>query len=411
MPEFLKLIPPGEALKCWFDYIPAQPTIPERIKTTDALGRVLAEDIIAPHPLPTFPRSTVDGYAVISKDTFGASDSLPIYLNITGEVPMGFKPENQVVTGTAILIHTGGMLPEGADSVVMLEHTQSSRPGEIEVTRPVAPLENIIQIGEDVKTGEVVIPSGTKIRSAEIGGLLAFGIQSIMVSRRARIGIISTGDEVISPSVEPSMGQVRDINSYSLQALIHEHGGEAIQYGIVPDEPARLQEVLFSALRECDSVLITAGSSASARDMTSQVINEAGKPGVVVHGINIRPGKPAILAVCDGKPVIGLPGNPVSALVIARLFVPAMIGKLHNQTSLSLRSQITARLTLNISSQAGREDYIPVKISKINGELFAEPIFFKSNLIFNLVKADGLMIIPADANGLNAGDTVQVMFI
>lgn len=411
MPEFLKLVSPDEALKCWIDNFPLVKPEVEKVETTNLPGRVTAEDILSPHPLPSFARSTVDGYAVMARDTFGSSESLPSYLTLVGEVQMGKQADVKLTPGSAVLIHTGGMLPEGADAVVMLEYTQSSRPGEIEVLKAAAPLENIIQIGEDVKTGEIVIPAGTKVRAAEIGGLMAFGYQSALVARKPRVGIISTGDEVVDPSITPTAGQVRDINTYALQAIVSENGGEAKFFGIVPDDPQKLKMILDSALKECDAVLITAGSSASARDMTSSVIDNAGKPGVVVHGINIRPGKPAILAACDGKPVVGLPGNPVSALVIAWLFVPAMIEKLLNQKSLSLKKQISARLSVNIASQAGREDYIPVKLNFEKDGFEAEPIFFKSNLIFNLVKADGLMVIPADANGLNAGDTVQVLFL
>ena len=411
MPEFLKLVSPDDALNCWIDNFPPGKPEVEKVQTAGLYGRVTAEDILSPHPLPTFARSTVDGYAVRAKDTFGSSESLPSYLKLVGEVQMGQPAEVKLNPGSAVLIHTGGMLPEGADAVVMLENTQSSRPGEIEVLKAAAPLENTIQIGEDVQAGEIVIPAGTKIRAAEIGGLMAFGFHSAQVARIPRVGIISTGDEVVDPSVSPSIGQVRDINTYTLQSIVNENGGEAKFFGIVPDDPEKLKMSLDLALQECDAVLITAGSSASARDMTSSVIDKAGKPGVVVHGINIRPGKPAILAVCDGKPVIGLPGNPVSALVIAWLFVPQMLQKLQNQKSLSLKKQISARLSVNIASQAGREDYIPVKLTNVKDGFEAEPIFFKSNLIFNLVKADGLMVIPADANGLNAGDTVQVLFL
>lgn len=410
MPEFLKLLTPQNALNLWFENIPFSFPKYEEIKTTDGLGRVTAEDIKALHPMPSFSKSTVDGYAVMAKDTYGASDSLPCYIKLTGEILMGRQPDRMLVAGTAMLIHTGGMLPEGADAVVMLEHTQSSRSDEIEVCRAVAPLENIIQVGEDVRQGEVVIPAGTRIRPAEIGGLMAFGIQTIKAAWKPKVGLISTGDEVVPPESTPTIAQVRDINTYSLEALVKEHGGEAIRYGIVPDRPAELQKVLHSALSECDVVMITAGSSASARDMTSKVIQEAGKPGVIVHGINIKPGKPAILAVCDGKPVIGLPGNPVSALVIAWLFLPALLERMQGLQTTIIKKQIAARLTINFASLAGREDYIPVKLTMEDGIYQAEPIFFKSNLIFNLVKADGLMVIPADANGLNAGDMVQVLF-
>lgn len=411
MPEFLKLMPPGIALGIWLEKFHFSNFDWEEISTEDANGRVLAEDIIAPHPLPEFPRSTVDGYAVIAKDTFGSSDGLPAYLKLIGEVKMGARADQKLTPGTTVLIHTGGMLPENADAVVMVEHTQTSRQNETEITRAVAPLENIIQVGEDVQTGDVILKKGTLIRTIEIGGLMAYGFLSVKVVRKPKVGIISTGDEVIPPSESPSIGQVRDINSYTLAALINERGGIAVQFGIVSDDPRELKKKLETALIECDAVLIAAGSSASSRDMTSQVINEAGDPGVIVHGINIRPGKPAILAVCNGKPVIGLPGNPVSALVIAWLFASPMLHRLQGQVKEPVKKPILAHLTINVSSLAGREDYIPVKLTFDNGEYQADPIFFKSNLIFNLVKSDGLMFVPADANGLNAGDIVQVFFL
>lgn len=411
MPEFLKLLSPHQALQNWLDNLPSFEIQCEEIPTAEANGRVFFEDISAPHPLPEFPRSTVDGYAVLARDTFGASEGLPAYLKLIGEVKMGARADIKLSKGSAVLIHTGGMLPEGADAVVMLEQTQSSRQDEIEVTKAVAPLENIIQVGEDVQTGEVILKRGALIRPVEIGGLMAYGFLSVNVARKPKVGIISTGDEVVPPSKTPSIAQVRDINTYTLEALINERGGETVKYGIVPDDPMVLKETLASALINCDAVLVTAGSSASARDMTSQVIDEAGRPGVIVHGVNIRPGKPAILAVCNGKPVIGLPGNPVSALVIAWLFVTPMLQLMQGLIKEPIKKQISARLTINVSSQAGREDYVPAKITMENGEYQAEPIFFKSNLIFNLVKADGLVFIPADANGLSAGDMVHVYFL
>ena len=411
MPEFLALQLPNVALSNWLGNFQISEFTSELIPTVEAKGRVFAEDIYAPHPLPEFSRSTVDGFAVIARDTFGASEGLPVYLKLIGEVKMGSIADRKLTHGTAVLIHTGGMLPEGADAVVMLEHTQTFRQDEIEVTKAVAPLENIIQVGEDVQKGEVIFNHGTLIRTVEIGGLMAYGFLSIKITRKPKVGIISTGDEVVPPTVSPSIGQVRDINTYTLEALINERGGEAVELGIAPDSPEVLKDKLKSALKECDAVLVAAGSSASARDMTAQVINEAGTPGVVVHGINIRPGKPAILAVCNGKPVIGLPGNPVSALVIAWLFAIPMLQRLQGQLKETVRNQISACLTINVSSQTGREDYIPVKLTIKNGEYRAEPIFFKSNLIFNLVKADGLMFIPADANGVNAGDIVPVFIL
>ena len=419
MPEFLTLLPPDDARTLLLSHL-SQPKIDsESIAVTSSLGRFTASDIFAPHPLPDFPRTTVDGYAVRARDTFGASDSLPAYLTLIGEVPMGDSPSFEISTGQCALIHTGGMLPKGADAVVMLEYTQhivgagSSRP-EIEIFKSVADGENLIRIGEDVARGQLVIPKGTLVRPVEIGGLMALGFTSIQAAKKPRVGLLSTGDEVIDPSQTPRYGQVRDINSYTLGALVEKTGGEAIRYGIFSDSFQVLQEAAANALSECDVIIITAGSSASTRDMTAEVIRTLGEPGVLVHGINTRPGKPTILGVCNGKAVIGLPGNPVSALVNGYLFVVPVIEKLLGALP-KPKATVQAKLTVNLPSQAGREDWWPVKLivnreSKIvNYE--AEPIFGKSNLIFTLASADGLLRIHPDATGLSAGEIVEVVLI
>ena len=427
MPEFLRLLPPDEARALLLSHLPGPITDSESISTVSSLGRVTAEDIIAPHALPEFPRSTMDGYAVRARDTFGATNSLPAYLNLVGEVPMGDVPSFDLQSGQCALIHTGGMLPDGADAVVMLEYIQIIHHGEenknsvnsvvsdeIEIMRAVAEGENVIRIGEDVGEGTVILPRGRMMRPAEIGGLMALGIVRLNVIRKIRVGIISSGDEVIYPSQQPRRGQVRDVNAYTLFSLVMKSGGEGVLYGIVPDEVSALKEMASRALRECDVVLITAGSSASTRDMTAAVINSLGAPGALVHGINTRPGKPTILGVCDGKAVIGLPGNPVSALVNGYLFVVPVIEKLLGLPVDKPRPSLMARLTVNIASQAGREDWIPVKLVNRKSEFGnwnAEPIFGKSNLIFTLAAADGLLRIPPDATGISADEMVEVMLI
>lgn len=410
MPEFLELLPPPVALTSLLEHLEAIPK-PEEIDTAQALGRVTASPVIAPHPLPAFPRATVDGYAVRAADTFGANDSLPAYLQVVGEIPMGAAPGLILAPAQCALIHTGGMLPAGSDAVVMIEHTQSARTGEVEVLRAVASGENVLKVGEDVAEGEEVIPAGVSLRPAEIGGLVALGLTRVMVAARPRIGIISSGDEVVPPNKTPGPGQVRDVNAYTLSALVDVVGGQPVTYGIAPDQEAALRSMAARALGECDGVVITAGSSASTRDLTAQVINALGKPGVLVHGVNVRPGKPTILAVCDGKPVIGLPGNPVSALVIASLFVTPVIQALLGLRQRRPRPGVPARLALNLASQAGREDWIPVRLVANAGGYLADPVFGKSNLIFSLARADGLVCIPADATGLTAGEMVEVVLL
>ena len=422
MPTFLSLLPPDEARALLLSRLSAPLPDSVLVDASSSLGRVCAEDVRAPHPLPEFPRSTVDGFAVRARDTFGASDSLPAYLSLIGEVPMGGAPRFEVGAGQCAILHTGGMLPAGADAVVMLEYTQPAREGELEVQRAVAAGENVIRVGEDVAAETVILPRGRRMRPAEVGGLMALGILSLRVAKSPKIGLLSTGDEVVDPSQPPQPGQVRDVNSYTLSTLIERAGGEAIRYGIVGDQLEALEAAARRALAECDALIITAGSSASTRDMTAEVISRLGEPGVLVHGINTKPGKPTILGVCGGKAVIGLPGNPVSALVNGYLFVVPIIERLLGETPRP-QATVRARLTVNLPSQAGREDWWPVKLIPSplrpspsgrgdGGEgCDAEPIFGKSNLIFNLVQADGLLRIPPDATGLSAGEMVEVTLL
>jgi len=407
MPEFLVLKPPRSALATLLQHLELSP-IPETIPVEDALGRVLTAPVRAGHPMPSFRRSTVDGYAVRAEETYGASESLPAYLLLAGEVPMGAAPQFELLSGQCAVIHTGGMLPEGANAVIMIEHTQQAREGEVELLRAVAVGENVLQVGEDVRDGEEVISAGVTVRPAEIGGMMALGVTEVEVARKPVVGILSSGDEVVPPGSEIQPGQVRDINSYTLQALVRQAGGEARLYGIAPDRMEGMAGMVAEAHRESDLVVVTAGSSASIRDLTAMVIDDLGRPGVLVHGVNVRPGKPTILGVCGGKAVIGLPGNPVSALVIAGLFVTPVIEQMLGKTSRPRSEGQEATLKINLSSQAGREDWVAVQLIEEGGEWFADPVFGKSNLIFTLVRADGLVCIPADANGLAAGSRVLV---
>lgn len=408
MPEFLTLLPPDIAREKLLSALTPLGLFTV-IETESALGRVTAEDVFAPHPLPAFLRTTVDGFAVRARDTYGASESLPGYLKLIGEVPMGDTPDFEIGPGQCAIIHTGGMLPPGADAALMLEYTQTLG-DEVEILKSVADGENLIQVGEDVAEGQLVIPRGTRLRPAEIGGLMALGVTEIRVANKVRVGILSSGDEVIPAGSMPRPGQVRDINAHTLGTLMTLSGGEPRQYGIIPDDFDTLQAAAARALAECDLVLITAGSSASTRDMTADVINTLGKPGVLVHGINTRPGKPTILGLCDGKPIIGLPGNPVSALVNGYMLVVPLLEKLLGQLP-RLRPFIRATLTVNLPSQAGREDWWPVRLRPEGDSFAADPIFGKSNLIFSLAAADGLLKIPPDATGLSAGTLVEVLLV
>lgn len=408
MPEFFTLVSPDDARSKILEHVRAITDI-ERIPTASAVGRVLAQDATSPQILPEFRRSTVDGYAVRAQDTFGASESLPAYLKLAGEVPMGQAAQVTVDAGSLALVHTGGMIPEGADAVVMVENTQTSRDGEVEVRRPAAPGENVIMPGEDIQQGEPILQAGSILRAQDVGGLLAVGIAEVDVCRKPRVAIFATGDEVIEPQESTQPGQVRDVNSYFVAAMVEDAGGEARRLGILPDRFEILLEQTQKAISDgADMLVVSAGSSVSVRDMTSDIFNRLGQPGVLVHGVATKPGKPTILGVANGVPVIGLPGNPVSAFVqFMTIGIPVMYRLLG--TTPPRRLHFQAKLTANVASTAGREDYVPCKLIERDGELLAEPIFFKSNLIFTLVKADGLLIVPLDKTGLEAGDIVSVL--
>ncbi|PKN87017.1 MAG: molybdopterin molybdenumtransferase MoeA [Chloroflexi bacterium HGW-Chloroflexi-8] len=413
MVEFLKLVTPEVAKDYFYSFVDKFENKTEIIETKCALGRVVALPIIASENIPAFPRSTVDGFAVLSKDTFGVSENLPGLFKVIGEVVMGQPAEIEIRSGEAAVIHTGGMLPKGADAVVMIENSQLTFPGEIEIMKSVGHNENVILTGEDVKEGVEVFTQGTLLRPGDIGALMSLGITKLSVFKLPRVGIVSSGDEIVDPEQKINVGQVRDINSYCLSALVQSHGGIPNRYGIVPDDKKKLTEVMKTAFVENDLIIVTAGSSASVRDLTAEVIDTIGKPGVLVHGVNVKPGKPTILAICDGKPIIGLPGNPVSAYVIASIFVVPLLRKIRGEKYFEKRQKLKGILTINVASLAGREDWIPVIVQEDmeSGIKTIEPIFYKSNLIFSIIRADGFLRIPPDITGYSARTEVEIILI
>lgn len=405
MPEFFTVLPPEKALEQLRAHL--SPLPPETVPLARALGRILAQPIFAPEPLPAFPRSTVDGYAVRAADTFGATESLPAYLRLVGEVPMGRAPGLSIGPGEAALIHTGGMLPEGADAVVMLERTQRLDAETIEVLRPVAPGENVIGIGEDIPAGAIAFPAHHRLRPQDLGALAALGVVEVPATRAPRVAILGSGDEIVPPEQTPRPGQVRDVNTFSLIGLIRQHGGEPIPRGIAPDRLEILEQMAQEAFETADVLVFTAGSSVSTRDLTATVIERLGPPGILAHGLAIRPGKPTLVAFCRGKPALGLPGNPVSAFVVARMLLVPLLYFLQGLEPPAPSLQ-PARLTHNIPSAPGRIDWVPVRLIHREGTWWAEPLFGKSNMIFTLARSDGLVMVPLDLNGLQAGDSVEV---
>ena len=413
MSEFFNVLPPDSARQLLFDQLTA--VLPaETIPVTSALDRVTATAVHAPHALPAFRRSTMDGYAVRAPDTYGASESLPAFLQVIGEVPMGKPAAITLQTGQAAIVHTGGMIPDSADAVVQVEHTQiiggqsSTMPFEIEVFKAVAVGQNVLQVGEDVGEHAEILPQGHLLRPQDLGGLLALGITEISVTRRPRVAILATGDEVVPPEQWADAGQIRDINSYTVAGMVQRAGGIPVLGGIIPDDFASLEKAAATHLADCDMLVMSAGSSVSVRDMTVEVVDGLGDPGVLLHGVATRPGKPTIVGVVDNKPVIGLPGNPVSAMVQFDMFgVPAIywLQGLHERPR---RGLVWATLSQNIASESGREDYIPARLVEGEEGATAVPVFGKSNLIYTLVNADGLIKVPLNKGGLLAGEMVEV---
>ncbi len=400
--EFFRALSVSEALT---GFQPRRRTGVETVKLEDALGRVPAAPVVSRSALPGFARSTVDGYAVRAADTYGASDGLPAYLDLIGAVLMGAAAEVAVRHATAVQIPTGAVIPEDADAVVMVEHTQVTMPHVIEVTRPVAVGEGIVRADEDVAVGGELAPVGRALRPQDLGLLAAAGVTEVEVRRRPRVAIVSTGDEVVPPStVELTHGQVRDATASALAGLVTEAGGEPSVRGIVPDDVEALTATLKSALHDCDLVVVSAGSSVGARDETTAAVESLGEPGVFCHGLAIKPGKPTLLAECSDVPVIGLPGNPLSALVVFRLVGLPVLRLVGGISAPPPEPSSTATLSRAIASAAGRLDVVQVQVR----DGVATPLFGFSALLSLLTRADGYIVIPEPATGLDEGATVNV---
>ncbi|HML31216.1 molybdopterin molybdotransferase MoeA [Sporomusa sphaeroides] len=406
--EFFDCISLAKAQTLIDNVLPECTTAVEETELIEALGRIVAEDIAAADHLPPFNRSTVDGYAVLSRDTFSAGEGAPVMLDIIGEVFMGQSADYTIVSGQAVIVPTGGMLPAGADGVVMLEHAEQSDQETLLVVKPIAPGENMVAKGEDIKPGTVFVAAGTRLTAAEIGALAACGIARVKVRRRLTVGIISTGDEVVDVIAVPENGQVRDINSYTLAAMLTAADCQVTRYGITKDDYAELLAAIGKAAGENQLVLVSGGSSVGARDHTVQVIEELGRNKVIFHGLAVRPGKPTIFGLIDRVPVFGLPGHPVAAMTICQMVVMPLVSRLQGSGACKAGWKIPARLTRNCASAPGRDDFLRVKLIWQAGEYRAEPVLGKSGLISVMTQADGVVHVPADSSGLYAGDVVLV---
>lgn len=382
----------------------------EQVALVQALGRIVAEDVVSKEDLPPFSRSTVDGFAVRGMDTFGASEGVPALFDIVGEVAMGQETLIQLKPGQAVTIPTGGMLPLGANAVVMMEHTERPDNSSLLVLKAVAPGENVVVKGEDISKGRLILSQGRKILPQDIGALAACGYVAVSVRQKPEVVIISTGDEVVDVACTPVGGQIRDINSYALAAMLEDDGCIVRRHGIVKDQYEELLAAVSQAVRDCNMVVVSGGSSVGVRDHTVRVLTELGKTDVLFHGVAVKPGKPTIFGMVGKVPVFGLPGHPVAAMTVCAQIVKPAIQKLLCQV-ISASYTIPARLSRSMASVPGRDDFIRVQLIKKSGEYWAEPVLGKSGLISTMSTADGIVHIPADKGGLYSDEMVQVELI
>ncbi|MBU2499166.1 MAG: molybdopterin molybdotransferase MoeA [Proteobacteria bacterium] len=405
---FFKVKTTEEVLRLLKEFHPVET---EPIPLEGSLGRVVGEDILSPEDLPGFQRCSMDGYAIRAKDSFGASESLPALLEIVGEVKMGRVPTVTVREGQAVKISTGGMLPDGADGVVMVEYCHLLDEDTIEIARTISPQENVIQPDDDFKKGSVVLPKGSRLRPQDVGVLGGLGLTQMMAYKRPKVAIISTGDEVVPVDQPPKPGQVRDINSYTLSAFCQLRGVEPVIIGLCQDHFDQLRSMVEKGLAVADTVWISGGSSVGTRDLTLKVFESFADMEILVHGISISPGKPTVIARMGHRAIFGLPGHTASAMVVAEVFLGPFLSRLAGVKDSAKKGlgEVQATLSRNIESAGGRDDFIRVKLTKREEGWVAEPIFGKSGLISTLVEADGLLRVDRNTEGLYQGDQVKVM--
>jgi len=409
MKDFFQLISPNEFLSLCTLF---SPLTEERLPLAECLGRVARPGLTAPENLPPFSRSTMDGFAVRARDTFGCSESEPALLRIVGEVAMGKTGDDlNLRPGCCAHIWTGGELPAKADGVVMVEYTHQLDEQTVEVFRPVAPGENVIRAGEDCRAGDPILPKGRLLRPQDLGLLAGLGLTELSVYKRPRVGIISTGDELLPPEAPLVPGKIRDINSTTLAALVTESGGTPTCYGIIDDDPDHMLAACETALQTNDILLLSGGSSVGRRDFTLQVLERIRGSELLAHGVAVRPGKPTLLARRGNQAIFGLPGHVASAMVVFFLFVRPLLRLFMGLEAHHGLRQITARLSEQVPSAIGREEYVRVRLKEEAGRSLplATPIHGKSGLLRPLVKADGLLVIGRDTEGLDKDSRARVL--
>lgn len=399
MKQYFKVIRYEEALQLLKEALPPRRAV--RLPLTACTGRRLSHAVISPESLPAFSRSSVDGYALKAEDTYGASEGLPAIIDLRVEILMGERAEVKLGPGQCAWIPTGGVLPHGCDAVVMVEHTEIVDETTVLIHRPVSPGENVMFTGEDTMKGKMLFAAGHTIRAVDIGILAALGLSELMVESPYRVGVISSGDELIAIEQKPEIGQVRDVNRYTITAELHNLGATVTTYPIIPDQREALNQVLHQACEENDLVFLSGGSSVGVKDMSLEVMLGLPDARLLFHGLAVKPGKPTLAVEAGGCLVLGLPGQPVSAQMIFMTVCAPVLGG-------SLRPMVQGQLAENVVSQAGRDDFVPVRLERSTDQIMVNPVLGKSGLIGILATADGYIHIPFQEQGKVAGSLVEV---
>ena len=393
-----KLLAPEQAIVAYFSRVTLATPRTEHVALDDAFDRVLADDMLADDDYPSTPRSAMDGVAV-------ASVSVPGRLRLAGEILMGSAWGRPLERGTALRIPTGGVVPDGADAVVPVEDLTFDD-GSVAIDVTVEPGANVTPAAKDMHRGELVLPAGRRIGGPELGVLATLGVVEVPVFRRPVIAVISSGDELVPPSTKPRPGQIRDSNRYAIAGALRAMGAVPRHYPTVVDTPGALEAALARALAECDGAMLTGGSSVGERDLTPSAVATLGEPGVVVHGLRVKPGKPTVLAAAGGKPVIGLPGNPTSALVILEAVAAPIVAALTGSRPIDRSTE--AKLVAPLRGRPGWTWYVPVALQHEDGAVLAHPLPLRSSMVSLTARADGYVIVGEQDVERAVGERVRV---
>ncbi|MFH1327306.1 MAG: gephyrin-like molybdotransferase Glp [Candidatus Bathyarchaeota archaeon] len=412
MKGFSEALKVEEAWKKYNDKLTLKTLPSEEVLVSESLQRVLAEDIYSEVNVPHFNRSAMDGYALRSEDTYGASPNNPVIFDVVGAIEIGETSAVAIEQNHAVRISTGAPLPECSNAVVMVEHTSQISERRITVYQPLTPWKNVSRVGEDVKVGEKVLAKGTLLRPQDVGILAAIGKSKIKIVKKPQVAIMSTGNELIEPGTQPSLGKTIDVNRQILSAMVKDLGCIPIDLGIVRDEIEVLKTKVAEGLERADLVLVSGGTSVGSKDMVPDAVSSLGKPGIVVHGVSIRPGKPVALAAINGKPVILLPGYPAAMMIAFYTFAKRVLASIQRLPPKFGEIKIQAKVTERIPSTAGVRDFIRVHVVKDKGSYVVKSISSKgAGIISSMVKANGLISIPEGKEGLEKGEEVDVTLL